>query len=91
MAELIKEMAGIDQDIDLGDKVTTREFMAALGLGSMQATRARLRPLAMCDPPVLLPVRAPRKSMAGVLTNVPAYAVSPTVSWEDVLRILKEA
>lgn len=88
MSDLIREIAGIDQDIPLEDKVTTREFMALLGLGSMQATRMRIRPLVMAKPPVLLPVRASRPTMAGTTTSVPAYAANPGVSWDYVMEVL---
>jgi len=86
MRELLEEMAGIDQDIDLGESLTTREFMGLLGLGSMKTTRKRIRPLV--ESGILVVTRVQRKNMAGFDSSVPAYAVDPTATWEEAEELL---
>lgn len=87
MRDLLNEIAEIDQDVNLGEKLTTRDFKSILGLGSMSATRKRIRPLVQAG--VLIPIKVTRKNMAGVDSHIPAYAVSPTATWEDVEKLLK--
>jgi len=86
MKDLLNEIADLDQDVDLGEKLTTRNFKEVLGLGSMSATRRRIRPLVEAG--VLIPVRVKRKNMAGVESHVPAYAVSPTTTWDNLEKVL---
>jgi hypothetical protein len=86
MADLLREIAGVDQDITLGERLTTREIMDALGLGSMQAARRRIRPLVLGG--VLTAGRKRVKSIAGVETSVPAYFVNPSADWEEALDLL---
>ena len=86
MSDLLREMAGIDQDVDLGEKLTTREFMEALGKKSMSTARRNIRPLVMKK--ILIPVSKTVTNMAGVETTVPAYTTHPSATWEDVERVL---
>lgn len=88
MRDLLNEIAEIDQDIDLGEKLTTREFKSILNLGSMSATRRRIRPLVKSG--ILIPIRVKRKNMAGVDSMVPAYAVNPSASWNEVENLMEE-
>jgi len=84
--DILEEMVDLDQDVDLGEKLTTREFMKILKLGSPGATRNRIRPLVMNK--VLIPVQKEVTNMAGIDTRVAAYAANPTADWKDVERAL---
>lgn len=86
MKDVLKEIGEIDQDVDLGETLTTREFKKILGLGSMKSTRRRIRPLV--ESGVLLVTRVTRPNMAGFRSRVPAYAISPDATLDDLERAL---
>lgn len=86
MKELLQEIADIDVYVDLGERLTTRDFMRILGLGSMKTTRRRIKPLV--DKGVLVATRISIKNMAGFNSTVPAYAINPEATWEDVRDII---
>lgn len=89
MRELFKEIAGMDQDVDLGETLTTREMMPLFDVQSLKSVRARIRPLVTAG--ILVCTRKKVKNMAGVTAPVPAYAVNPTKSWGDVLKVVDGA
>lgn len=83
MAELLEEILGASMNnVDLGEKLTTREIKNLLGLGSMKTTRNRIRPLVEAE--VLIATRVTRPNIAGFNSTVPAYAVNPAATWEQV-------
>lgn len=82
MNELLEEIAGLDQDVDLGEALTTREMMPLFGVRSQKSVRLRIRPLVYAG--VLVVTSKTIKNMAGHLVPVTAYAVNPTATWEDL-------
>ena len=86
MRELFHEIAGMDQNVDLGEKLTTRDMMPIFDVCSMKAVRERIRPLVRAG--VLIPTRVKRENMIGVVGPRPAYAVNPTATWDDVWEAL---
>jgi len=86
MRELLSQMAELDPDIEPGEKLTTEEFKDALGLGSPDAARKRIKPLVRGK--VLTPVRKKIVNMAGIETTVPAYCLTPGTSLVAAMRAL---
>lgn len=88
MRELLEEIAGTPPAIDLGEELTTREMMPLFNVRTQASVRSRIRPLVEAG--VLLAVRVQRENMVGFRSAVPAYAVNPTKTWDDVLSALTE-
>lgn len=85
MKELLEEVLGSTvNDLDL-EAMTTKEFMEVFGVGSPKTARNRIRPYVESE--ILIPIRVQRKNMAGFNSTVPAYAVNPAASWEDVEEV----
>lgn len=89
MRQLLEEIADIDQDLELGERLTTREIREVLGYRSMSTIRRKIRPLV--ESGVLIAVKVQRPNMSGGKSSVPAYVVNPNAEWSSAIEALKES